>query len=958
MRQNGKKVSIWSIIMIILIAMVSGASAVTDSDLDSNGSVVLSDIQGETVGTKVEALVTTPPFTRMISSDISVVGLDSVSLHQNAVNLATKLVGTSYLWGGKGFDYQTMKFADAETIASGYTYYDPLTGTNKIGKGVDCSGLVFWSFNKAYGATKYKDTSNPVYYEGAAGQWSDSSRFRQKSTSVPSKDNLAVGDLLFIGTVNTKSPDHVGIYMGNGNVIHAKGSATIEIKTLDGWLNLPVDSTRKYRDCFTGYGSVVTSEPPESATFSTGDSVEVQNTNPLGLKVRDSPAGNKTGNVCDGTRGTILDGPQSAFLEELTYTWWKVRWDDGQVGWSTERHPVSGGVYYFKKVIPTTGSISITTTPTGASVYLDGVYKGITPFTLHSVSAGTHTVKLTLSGYEDYEESVRVYAGQTASITTTMQSIPTTGSISITTTPTGASVYLDGVYKGITPFTLHSVSAGTHTVKLTLSGYEDYEESVRVYAGQTASITTTMQSIPTTGSISITTTPTGASVYLDGVYKGITPFTLHSVSAGTHTVKLTLSGYEDYEESVRVYAGQTASITTTMQSIPTTGSISITTTPTGASVYLDGVYKGITPFTLHSVSAGTHTVKLTLSGYEDYEESVRVYAGQTASITTTMQSIPTTGSISITTTPTGASVYLDGVYKGITPFTLHSVSAGTHTVKLTLSGYEDYEESVRVYAGQTASITTTMQSLPTTGSIFIQPQSSTLAVGQTQAFTIMLDAAPDGLSGFNMTISLIDPPAYWRPSPDPDPSAYWRPSPPPDPRDDGPTSTGSPVGELIGVTYPQWAKLPINSSFPSDSVFIQAVDIDRSVEPGETNVPLFTIIVRGNAPGTALLRVNVTKIEDDIGGRFVPAATDATLIVHNILPFPNPVGGTFPAPTDLDGDGLYEDLDGNGFVGFNDVVIYYQNMDFIERNQPLAAFDYDGSGFIGFNDVVWLYQRV
>ena len=794
--------------------MVSGASAVTDSDLDSNGSVVLSDIQGETVGTKVEALVTTPPFTQMISSDISVVGLDSVSLHQNAVNLATKLVGTSYLWGGKGFDYQTMKFADAETIASGYTYYDPLTGTNKIGKGVDCSGLVFWSFNKAYGATKYKDTSNPVYYEGAAGQWSDSSRFRQKSTSVPSKDNLAVGDLLFIGTVNTKSPDHVGIYMGNGNVIHAKGSATIEIKTLDGWLNLPVDSTRKYRDCVTGYGSVVTSEPPESATFSTGDSVEVQNTNPLGLKVRDSPAGNKTGNVCDGTRGTILDGPQSAFLEELTYTWWKVRWDDGQVGWSTERHPVSGGVYYFKKVIPTTGSIAITTTQTGASVYLDGVYQGTTPVTLHLVSAGTHTVKLTLSGYEDYEESVRVYAGQTASITTTMQSIPTTGSIAITTTPTGASVYLDGVYKGITPVTLHSVSAGTYTVKLTLSGYEDYEESVRVYAGQTASITTTMQSIPTTGSIAITTTPAGASVYLDGVYKGTTPFTLHSVSAGTHTVKLTLSGYEDYEESVRVYAGQTASITTTMQS------------------------------------------------------------------------------------------------------------------------------------------------LPTTGSIFIQPQSSTLAVGQTQAFTIMLDAAPDGLSGFNMTISLIDPPAYWRPSPDPDPSAYWRPSPPPDPRDDGPTSTGSPVGELIGVTYPQWAKLPINSSFPSDSVFIQAVDIDRSVEPGETNVPLFTIIVRGNAPGTALLRVNVTKIEDDIGGRFVPAATDATLIVHNILPFPNPVGGTFPAPTDLDGDGLYEDLDGNGFVGFNDVVIYYQNMDFIERNQPLAAFDYDGSGFIGFNDVVWLYQRV
>ena len=95
MKSNDKKAEIWSIVMIILIAMVSGASAVMDSDLDSNSSVVISDIQGETVDTRVEALVTTPHFAGMISSDTSVVGLDYVSLHQNAANLATKLVGTA-----------------------------------------------------------------------------------------------------------------------------------------------------------------------------------------------------------------------------------------------------------------------------------------------------------------------------------------------------------------------------------------------------------------------------------------------------------------------------------------------------------------------------------------------------------------------------------------------------------------------------------------------------------------------------------------------------------------------------------------------------------------------------------------------------------------------------------------------------------------------------------------------
>ncbi|WP_218133228.1 hypothetical protein [Methanofollis tationis] len=77
-----------------------------------------------------------------------------------------------------------------------------------------------------------------------------------------------------------------------------------------------------------------------------------------------------------------------------------------------------------------------------------------------------------------------------------------------------------------------------------------------------------------------------------------------------------------------------------------------------------------------------------------------------------------------------------------------------------------------------------------------------------------------------------------------------------------------------------------------------------------------------------------------------------------------PVSGplAFPGqgdpPTDPDGDGLYEDVDGNGLIEFNDVIVYYENMPFIREHQPLAAFDYDGSGMIGYNDVVTLYQML
>jgi len=63
-------------------------------------------------------------------------------------------------------------------------------------------------------------------------------------------------------------------------------------------------------------------------------------------------------------------------------------------------------------------------------------------------------------------------------------------------------------------------------------------------------------------------------------------------------------------------------------------------------------------------------------------------------------------------------------------------------------------------------------------------------------------------------------------------------------------------------------------------------------------------------------------------------------------------------PTDPDGDGLYEDVDGNGLIEFNDVIVYYENMAFIREHQPVAAFDYDGNRMIGYNDVVTLYQMV
>jgi parallel beta-helix repeat protein len=64
-------------------------------------------------------------------------------------------------------------------------------------------------------------------------------------------------------------------------------------------------------------------------------------------------------------------------------------------------------------------------------------------------------------------------------------------------------------------------------------------------------------------------------------------------------------------------------------------------------------------------------------------------------------------------------------------------------------------------------------------------------------------------------------------------------------------------------------------------------------------------------------------------------------------------GYTNPS-TDPNHDGLYEDINGNGILDFDDVVAYNDNMDWIGTNAPVALFDYNKNNLIDFDDVVKL----
>ena len=142
----------------------------------------------------------------------------------------------------------------------------------------------------------------------------------------------------------------------------------------------------------------------------------------------------------------------------------------------------------------TNGTLSIYSTPSGASIYDNGVYKQTTPRT-YSTNAGSHTIILVKSGYYNWTTTVTVYSGQTTVVNATLVLIPptnnTNGTLAIYSTPSNAWIYDNGVNKGLTP-QIYSATMGSHIILLSKTGYNNYTTTVQVYTGQTTTVNATL----------------------------------------------------------------------------------------------------------------------------------------------------------------------------------------------------------------------------------------------------------------------------------------------------------------------------------------------------------------------------------------------------------------------------------------------------------------------------------
>ncbi|WP_265580914.1 DUF3344 domain-containing protein [Methanofollis aquaemaris] len=138
------------------------------------------------------------------------------------------------------------------------------------------------------------------------------------------------------------------------------------------------------------------------------------------------------------------------------------------------------------------GSIEVTSSPAGAAVYLDDEEtQWVTNTTISGIGAGDHSVRVELDRYHVPDDRyIEVKNGKNTTVHFDLEA--RTGSIEVTTEPSGAWIYLEGGdYEDLTnmslqtPATIDGLIIGEYTVEVRKGGYETAYQTVKVQEDET-----------------------------------------------------------------------------------------------------------------------------------------------------------------------------------------------------------------------------------------------------------------------------------------------------------------------------------------------------------------------------------------------------------------------------------------------------------------------------------------
>lgn len=321
-----------------------------------------------------------------------------------------------------------------------------------------------------------------------------------------------------------------------------------------------------------------------------------------------------------------------------------------------------------------TGTLIIESDSAYVAVKLNGEETGLfTPFS-EELEVGEYDIEMVFSPLLSYKATVLVTAGQVTRISE--NSAQTNGNLLLSSSPSGADVYMGETFMGITPLAVKDISPGKYMFSVKKENYNDANVIVEVMSDKLSRAFAELAA--GYGTISILANPE-ADIYIDENFEGKRMYN-GRLSTGTHVIEVKKESFEPQVKVIEVEEGKSYSEFFQLEQV--FGKVSITTSPSLAKVLLDGKMVGFSSMILDSVTVGEHTIKLVRDGYHTILKKINVLKNRTNYVGEELK----TGLL-VRTEPAAAQIYVNGEPMGKSPMILSNLDDGDYTIKLEKEGY-------------------------------------------------------------------------------------------------------------------------------------------------------------------------------------------------------------------------------------------------------------------------------
>lgn len=328
--------------------------------------------------------------------------------------------------------------------------------------------------------------------------------------------------------------------------------------------------------------------------------------------------------------------------------------------------------------------------PKNADVYFNGIpFKpneaGILEIPL---SFGTHNYRVTAPDYHPVEGQIDINDKENKQ-SLAIRLKQAFGYVSIKSPSKefeGADVFIDDVSIGKVPINKFPLRSGIHKVSISKELYKSYSESFAVADSSFVSITPVFE--PNFANVTITTAEE-AQIFDNGNLLGEGKWQ-GRLEAGAHTIEVKKVSHRTVSKNISFVSGEKRMISIEAP-MPIYGSVEITSSPSGADVYMDGSKIGTTPFINSRILVGEHKIELRMKGYKTESDIViidedKIYRQNKELVDFCAAQINAN---------VLADVYIDGIKVGRTPYNLH-LEAGTYSVNLKSRGYSSYYKRMKL----------------------------------------------------------------------------------------------------------------------------------------------------------------------------------------------------------------------------------------------------------------------